>query len=128
MATEIVVESESADGRTSRVRITSDVDVEDQKWFCEKAGGVPVAAGGTIEWVFNGDLRVGDQPVIRFERQDPLSSQQPSGNRIVGTIHRDVEDLFRYQVEVKRGGRTIPLQCIGASMGGVKVSQPPVGR
>ena len=128
------------DERPSRVRITIVVNMEAGAWPFEEPARV--AAGGTIDWVFQ-DLSEGDQPEIRFEDTpgplpeprpedaglpplfDPLENRARSSNRIVGTIFRGARGRYRYQVDVVRNGQRIPLRCVPDGMGGVDVSGPP---
>ena len=124
------------DGRPSRVRISSAVNLASEIWQFKDPSSVSVAAGGTIEWEFTG-LSADDRPEIRFVGVEPLDAGQPIffdpietlerlPDRIVGTIFPEARGNYRYLVIVERAGKRIQLRCQPARMGGVDVSGPPV--
>lgn len=124
------------DQRPFRVRHKIVLGKASRTWKREPA--VPMAAGGTIKWVFEG-LSEGDQVDIRFKGKpgelpkprpedaglpdfpDPLETKVPSSNAIVGTIFRDARGRYSYVVVVNGE----EFRCVPDGMGGVDVSGPP---
>lgn len=143
MATEIrqiKLEKKLGDGRASEVRVR--VSVQGGQWSLDDPGDFELAAGGKVTWEFVRGLSKNDRPEIVIVPAkstqpafpDPFKTLAPGTNsqgniEIVGTTLRDAQGQYTYELEVEhRAGGRERLGCTPARMGGIKVSQPPVGR